>query len=288
MLILPTHIPCASTLRDRGHAVSEVPLRHRAEGAKCVLLLNLMPEKAACELQLASILVEAAEKGEQGVGGMDVQIIPVKIPGQTYKTTPMEHMLAFYEDICPDTFSSFPADSLLIVTGAPLENVAYEDVRYWSQLTTIMNWAAQGGVARTLNLCWASFAALYHFYRIPTHHLQEKCFGVYEVPYPVPTSRHITLHSADFANHPGLRITAESAATGPCVVEDDAHHMTNIMGHLEYEADRLHFEYVRDLSRGKPIKPAENYYKNDIPGEDNIMYSWRQAAITFYRNFLIG
>lgn len=243
-----------------------------------MLVLNLMPEKAACELQLGSILADAAES--------DLQIVPVKIPGQTYKNTPMEHMEAFYEDISPDTYSTFPRESLLIITGAPLENVAYEDVRYWKELTQIMDWAAQGGVAHTLNLCWAGFAALYHFFGIPTHHLPEKCFGVYEVPYPVPTSRHITLHREDFPDIPTLRISAESTQTGPSEVEDEAHHMTNILGHLEYEADRLHFEYERDLSRGKPIKPAENYYRNDIPSADNIIYSWREAAITFYRKVL--
>lgn len=295
MLYLPADIPCASVMRAAGHAVSEVPLGARVKGARPVLVLNLMPEKAACELQLARMLAPVA-------GECDLQFIPVKIPGQTYKTTPMSHMEAFYEDVGPDTYHTFPSHSLMIITGAPLEDVPYEDVRYWSAYCGILDWAAGGGVARTLTLCWAAFAALWHFDRVPTHHLAAKRFGVYmqqavESPVlagmsqggviPVPMSRHIELRAADFAGLSHLRILAGSEECGPTIIADASRRLTHIVGHLEYEPTRLHEEYVRDMAKGRPIQPAVNYYEGAEPDAAHIRYTWGHAAHCFYRNFLI-
>lgn len=294
MLYLPSHIPCAEILQSKGHSVCETPLGSRREGTRRVLLLNLMPEKAACELQLGRMIAPVADS-------VDIQVVPVKIPGQTYKTTPMSHMEAFYEDICPATFEQLGGpNTLLIITGAPLEDVAYEAVRYWHELGTIMDWAAQGGVVRTLNLCWAAFAALWWFEKVPTYHLPEKRFGVFSQQvtdcaelsgmgqnFPMPTSRHIELKEQDIACNPRLQIVANSAESGPGIIIDKGRHMTNIVGHLEYEAGRLHFEYQRDISKGKVIHPAQHYYIADSPDRDNLIYSWRDDALQFYRNFLI-
>lgn len=286
MLYLPCNIPCAAILRREGFGIAEVPLHHRQEGAKLVLLLNLMPEKAACELQIARMIAPVAEE-------IDIQVVPVKIPGQTYKTTPIEHLLSFYEDISPATFGNF-SHPLLIVTGAPLENVAYEDVRYWAELCEIFRWASSPAVERTLNLCWAAFAALYYIYGVPTHHLEEKRFGVYphQQPdgslMPIPISRHIELHREDLLPHAELRIVADSSECGPGILIDEARRMTHITGHLEYEAERLHFEYERDMSRGKPIHPACCYYENNVPAPENIRFSWHDVALLFYKKFLLG
>lgn len=293
MLYLPTHIPCASVLRSHGYGVTEVPLHHRQPGAIPVLLLNLMPEKAACELQIARQLVPISQE-------YDLQLIPVRIPGQTYKTTPMEHMLTLYEEIAPETFGSFPSESRLIVTGAPLENVPYADVRYWSQLCQIWEWASdERHVRSTLNLCWAAFAALWHHHAIPTHHLPFKRFGVYEytaqdVPalagmtptFPLPTSRHIEIRREDVLNSP-VQLVAESAESGPGILLDSERRMTHIVGHLEYEALRLHEEYERDLSRQLPIEPAEHYYLG-TPAAEHVTYAWEQASLNFYRNFILS
>lgn len=293
MLYLPEHIPCAQPLRDLGYEVAEVPLHHRQPEAIPVLLLNLMPEKAACELQIARQLAPISRE-------CDVQLIPVRIPGQTYKTTPMEHMLAFYEEIAPSTFASFPRQSRLIVTGAPLENVPYPDVRYWRELCQIWEWASDERHVRcTLNLCWAAFAALWHHHGIPTHHLSAKRFGVYEhtakeVPelagmtphFPLPTSRHIELHRDDVLQAP-VQLVAESAESGPGIILDRARRMTHIVGHLEYEPLRLHEEYERDLSRQLPISPAEHYYQG-APVAEHVSYTWEQASLNFYRNFILS
>lgn len=283
MLFLPCGIPCASTLKSAGHTIGEAELGVRIPHAQHILLLNLMPEKAACELQIARMLAPVGED-------RDIQIIPVKIPGQTYKTTPMAHMERFYLDLKPEEGHS---DDLLIVTGAPLENIAYEAVRYWQELTCLWDWAAQGGVARTLNICWAAFAVLHHFERIPTHHLAAKRFGLYvqqahDVPalrdmcpeFPMPISRHIELQSRDFVGHTRLEIVASHETCGPGVVIDNTRHMTHIIGHLEYEADRLQFEYERDLSRGKPIQKPYGYSPEN--------FSWHTAGLAFYRNFIVG
>lgn len=293
MLYLPAHIPCAEIIRQ-SYPVEEIPLGGRCAQARAVLVLNLMPEKAACELQIARMLAPVADDEHP------LQMIPVKIPGQIYKTTPMAHMEAFYEDLSPDTFSHFPSDALLIITGAPLENVAYEDVRYWAQLCEIFDWAAQGGVARTLNICWAGFAALWHYYGIPMRHTTEKLFGIFSqkvCPSSItrhlgnsclmPVSRHIALSAEDVNRFPELNIVAEDAHSGPGIIIDETRHMVHDLGHFEYEAERLHHEYLRDLSRGLPIQPAVNYYRDNIPDAEHIVFSWREDALTLYRNFII-
>lgn len=289
MLILPQGIPCAEILRSAHHSIHEVPLGARVPNATTLLLLNLMPEKAACELQIARMLAPVAKD-------IDLQVIPIKIPGQTYKTTPMSHMEAFYEDFVPQ--SELHADRL-IITGAPLENVAYPDVRYWRELCAIFDWAACGGADWTLNLCWAGFAALWYFDQVPTHHLESKQFGVFrydaqDIPvlhtmhphFMMPVSRHIEIRREDLTLCPHLQLAADSPVAGPGVVVDADRRMTHKLGHLEYEAGRLDFEYKRDLSKGMAIAEPQNYYNHNTEEGGSIDFSWEAAAKAFYRNFI--
>lgn len=172
MLYLPANLPAVPTLQAEGGEVAtyssaNAPREVFPAGTRRVLFLNLMPKKAETELDIARMLVNRSE---------DVALLPMKIAGQTYKTTPLSHMQAFYND-----FEAFANDHFdgLIITGAPVEHLPFEDVRYWKQLCDIMDWAATH-VHSTLCICWGAQAALYHLYGIPKYPLPAKMFGIFE------------------------------------------------------------------------------------------------------------
>ena len=154
MIYLPENIPAAGVLRSENHEVGTFCLKQRVKHVdRRILLLNIMPQKAVTELDIARMLAYA---------GVDVQVIPIRIDGQTYKCTPMEHMLSYYEP-----FSSVEPEKFdcLIITGAPLEQIPFESVRYWSELCHIMDWADEH-VCSTLYICWGAQAGLYHHYGV--------------------------------------------------------------------------------------------------------------------------
>ena len=290
MLFLPQHLPAADLLRAEGYAVSEYPLgavpASSGTAGRRILFLNLMPQKAVTELDIARTLAAT---------GQDVTLLPMKIAGQTYKTTPQAHMDAFYRD-----FEAFAAEHFdgLIVTGAPVEHLAFEEVRYWPQLCHIMDWARQH-VRTTLYICWGAQAALYHIYGIPKYSLPEKRFGIFfqnvldsQLPllrglapaFLMPNSRHTEVRRADFQGS-GARIVAESAESGVGVAVGGDGREVFVVGHLEYEPLTLDKEYRRDLAKGLPIHLPEHYYANDDPAA-GVAHTWKSAAIRFYGNWL--
>lgn len=206
----------------------------------------------------------------------------------------MSHMQAFYLD-----FDEVEADYYdgIIITGAPVEQIPFEEVRYWPQLCHIMDWA-QTHTEKALYVCWGAQAGLYHLYGIPKYPLPEKKFGIFTqrvvskksemmeglVPsFPMPNSRHTEVRRTDIIplEKQGLRILAESDESGVGVVADTILQNVFIVGHLEYAADTLHREYQRDLSRNLPIHAPEHYYNDE--GLPN--FCWQHAAVTFYRNW---
>lgn len=277
-------LPAAAALKREGVAVWDVcpaglrPLR--------VLFLNLMPQKEQTELDILRSLAHAA---------LPVEVVPVKIAGQTYKTTPMEHMRAFYTDV--DTLMDGTFDGL-VVTGAPVEHLAFEDVRYWAPLCTIMDWA-RTHVRSTLYICWGAQAALYHHYGIPKYALPEKMFGIFpqrvlsavplfdgmERPFPMPNSRHTEVRVADFPAGSDVRPVAVSDESGMGVAIGRGGREIYVAGHLEYEPATLEREYRRDVSRGLPIALPRHYYHGDDPAQ-GIDYSWQRACATFYANWV--
>ena len=290
MLHLPQDLPIISTLREEGAAVApfcqraflQVP---RPEG-KTVLLLNLMPQKEVTELDIARMMAGREE---------DVHLLLVKISGQTYKTTPQEHMDRFYvnfEDLAAQTFDR------LIVTGAPVEHLPFEEVRYWQQLCGIMDWA-ETHVRSTLYVCWGAQAGLYHHYSIPKYALPAKMFGIFPQrildpaspllrglpdPFPMPNSRHTEVRATDFRDLP-VRIIAQSEESGVGIASTPSCHQVFIVGHFEYAAETLQNEFLRDRSKGLPIAPPRHYYQDDDPHRE-VCFSWRDAARTFYGNWL--
>lgn len=249
-------------------------------------LLNLMPHKAVTDTDIIRALQTVR---------MPIRLIPLRIKGQTYKTTPAEYVDSYYT-----SFDEAAAAGLdrLIVTGAPLEQMPFEQVRYWTQLCDIMDWADRQ-VERTLYICWGAQAALYHFYGIAKHPLAGKCFGIFthqnlhpELPlmqhmgdsFPMPHSRHTTVRRDDIlaARNQGLLLLAESAESGPGIAGTADRRRTFVFGHFEYGPATLDNEYHRDLSRGLPISEPLHYYAPD----GKIPFAWQQAARTFYTDWV--
>lgn len=283
-LFVTNGLPAAAQLRAAGVDIRDsVPAGTRPLR---VLLLNLMPQKEVTERDILTALSHAA---------LPVEVVPVRIPGQRYKTTPQAHMQAYYTDF--DRLEGGTFDGL-VVTGAPVEHLPFEDVRYWPQLCHIMDWAAEH-VRSTLYICWGAQAALYHRFGIPKHALPAKRFGIYgqrvlrQIPllegladsFPMPNSRHTEVRREDFPAREGLDIVAESGESGIGVALSNAGREIYIVGHLEYEPATLEKEYLRDRSKGLPIALPEHYYVHDSPAE-GISFSWRDAAARFYANWV--
>ncbi len=283
-LLLPSEMPCVKELAAETFTLHNW---REAEVGKRVLFLNLMPQKEVTELDIARTLASASDCA--------VQLLPMKIAGQEYKNTSADHMDACYldfEEYADDTFSHF------IVTGAPLEQMPFEYVRYWPQLQRIMRWA-DSHVAHTLYICWGAQAGLYEFYGIQKHDLPNKMFGIFSQnvlcpasplmqgltpAFLMPNSRHTEVKAEDIALHAseGLQLLAQSEESGVGVAATADCKRTFIVGHLEYEPLTLHNEYHRDLSKGLPIEQPRHYYAPD----GTVNYSWQQSAQRFYANWL--
>ena len=263
MLFLPQSMPAINILRKEGADIATFDKNNISgfpQGTLRILFLNLMPQKAVTELDIARVICRHHRPAA---------LLPMKIANQTYKTTPPEHMERFYTDF--EYFENAPNPHFdgMIVTGAPVEHLPFENVRYWTQLCHIMNWA-EAHVRSTLYICWGAQAALQHLYGIPKHQLPAKKFGVFiqkklagDAPilrhlpenFPMPNSRHTEVQRKDIERHP-LHIVAESEESGVGIVTSaDGTQQIFIVGHLEYEPKTLHNEYQRDLSKDSPSLP---------------------------------
>lgn len=281
MILLPPNLKHANPLltdyllgTKQEYRAITAPLR--------ILLLNLMPEKATTEEEMVRMLEGS---------GYDIELILTKLSGQSYKTTPQSYMEEFYTDFEHLSHEKYEG---MIVTGAPIEHLDFEVVRYWEKLQQVMDWAKQH-VRSTLYLCWGAQAALYHHWNIAKHPLKEKMFGVF--PYQIlqdnslfqglspefrmPTSRHTEVLLSDCLSTQGLDILAHSDTAGVGVALSSEHKAIYITGHLEYALPRLHNEYQRDLSKGKKIHAPLYYYKDGQP-----LFSWKEDALTIYHNWV--
>lgn len=283
-IFLPQGMSCSEVLQTSTYSLHDW---QGVGGCLRVLFLNLMPVKVDTELDIARTLSFSTKR--------KVQILPMKIKGQTYKTTPMEHMEQLYLDF--EEFAPYRFDRL-IITGAPLEQMPFEEVRYWPQLQQIMHWA-DDHVERTLYICWAAQAGLYEHYGINKYALKNKMFGIFDQrvlcsgsflmrglapSFKMPNSRHTEVRLVDVerASGKGLQLIAASNESGVGVMTSQDCRRTFIVGHLEYAADTLDKEYKRDLSKNLPIKAPLHYYNE----EKQIAFSWQGDATKFYRNWL--
>lgn len=287
-LKLPNNLPAIEALKeenifvmddDRANSQDIRPLR--------IAILNLMPIKERTEIDLIRLLSNTP---------LQLDITFMKVPGHESKNTSSDHMEQFYisfEDLIDQKFDG------MIITGAPLEHLEYEQVTYWPWIQTIFDWAMTH-VTSTMYICWAAQAALYHFYNVPKYQLPEKMFGVFKhhsldpkAPifrgfddvFYMPQSRHSEVRAEDIEKVKELSIMAESWESGVYMVMAREGREIFVTGHSEYAPDTLDSEYKRDLSKGLPIQPPINYYKDNDPSQE-IIVRWRSTANLFFANWL--
>ena len=252
-----------------------------------IALLNLMPLKEDTEIQLLRALSNTP---------LQVELTILNTETHVGKNTPLSHLNKFYS-----TFSDIRDQKFdgLIITGAPVEQMAFEEVNYWDELKEIMDWSDRN-VTSTLHICWGAQAGLYYHYGIQKHLLPEKMFGIYEhrvlkrkTPlvrgfddvFLAPHSRHTGIDQEAVFNHPALTVLAVSDTAGPLIILAEEGKRIFVTGHPEYDRLTLHQEYVRDRSKGLPIAVPYNYYPEDNP-ENRPLLTWRAHANTLYTNWL--
>lgn len=252
-----------------------------------IVILNLMPLKEDTELQLFRALSNTP---------LQVEITLLMVESHNSKNTSMSHLNKFYQTFPEISKKHFDG---MIITGAPVEKLAFEDVDYWEELTRIFDWC-ETHVTSTVYLCWAAQASLYYHYGIQKHLLPQKMFGLFRhkiydrrVPllrgfddyFMAPHSRHTEVRVEDVRNHPELTVLADSEKAGLFLAMAQEGKKIFVMGHPEYDRVTLDKEYHRDLSKGMEIRIPENYYENDDP-ETVPPLMWRSHANNLYTNWI--
>ncbi len=252
-----------------------------------IAILNLMPLKITTETDLIRLLSNSPLQ-------LEVQLMKVK--AHTSKNTPIEHMKAFYRDFDDMKYEKYDG---MIITGAPVEHLEYENVNYWDEISGIFEWA-KTHVTSTLYICWAAQAGLYYHYGIPKYPLPEKMFGIFpqhslapQLPifrgfddvFCMPHSRHTEIRREDIEKVPELTIIAESPISGVSMVMARDGREIFITGHSEYSPLTLDTEYKRDLGKGLDIHMPYNYYKDDDP-EKGPVVTWRAHGNLMFQNWL--
>ena len=287
-LKIPNNLPAVKTLHDenifvmthtRASSQDIRPLR--------IVLLNLMPKKIETETQLSRLL---------GNTPLQIELELVRMKSHESSNTSQEHLLSFYKTF--DEIQDRRFDGM-IITGAPIEDLDYEDVDYWPELCRIMDYSKEN-VYSTIHLCWGALAGLYYHFGVRKVHLPEKMFGVFEhrVVRPsnplvrgfdevfyAPHSRWAGLNRADIDATPELRMLAESDVAGPMLLSTESGRQIFVIGHPEYDKYTLDAEYRRDLAAGKDIHVPVNYYPNDDPNRDPL-FRWRAHGHLLYTNWL--
>lgn len=287
-LTLPDKLPAIELLKHENIFVMD---HTRAMGQDIrplkIVVLNLMPLKITTETDLVRLLSNTP---------LQVEIEFMKIKSHTSKNTPIEHMKAFYTDFEQLRERKFDG---MIITGAPVEQMDFEEVTYWNEITDIFDWA-RTHVTSTLFICWAAQAGLYHYYGVPKYPLKEKMFGVFkhhmlapmhpifrgfDEEFYVPHSRHTEVRKADILARPELTLLSESDRSGVHLVMARGGREFFVTGHSEYSPMTLDTEYHRDLDKGLPIQMPEGYYINDDPNK-GVRLRWRAHANLLFTNWL--
>lgn len=252
-----------------------------------IAIVNLMPTKVTTETQLLRLL---------GNTPLQIEISLVHMANHISKNVGQDHLEKFYinsTDVFKHKFDG------MIITGAPVEQLDFEQVDYWKELCDIMDYA-RTNVYSTLYICWGAQAGLYHHFGIPKYSLDKKMFGIFKNKrstgpdpllrgfddfFPIPQSRHTTIHKEDIIKHSELTILAESEDVGVTIVKTKDNREIFMTGHLEYDSDTLKKEYFRDIEKDLEINIPENYFPYDNPSlEPNS--TWRSIAHLFYSNWL--
>jgi homoserine O-succinyltransferase len=264
---------------NRAHKQDIRPLR--------IVILNLMPLKITTETDLIRLLSNTP---------LQIDIRFMKLKSHTPKNTPIEHMMMFYKDF--DELAKENYDGM-IVTGAPVETMEFEDVEYWNEIVKIFDWA-RNHVQSTLYICWAAQAGLYHLYGIPKYHLDRKMFGIFptrplrpKLPifrgfdneFYMPQSRHTEVRRSDIEKVKDLTIIAESPESGVSMVMARGGREFFITGHLEYAPETLDKEYKRDVGKRSDVGLPLHYYVEDDP-KKGVHVFWRAHANLLFQNWI--
>lgn len=285
---IPNKLPATQTLhRENIFVITETRAMKQDIRPLKILLLNLMPKKIETETQLSRLL---------GNTPLQVELEFLQTATHSSKHTSSDHMISFYKTF--DEVKHMKFDGM-IITGAPVELMKFEDVDYWGELCEIMEWS-KTNVTSTFHICWAAQAALYYHYGIEKHTLDKKLFGIFphhadykksillrgfDDEFMVPHSRHTTVLREDILKHDELKILASSEEAGVYIVSTDKGRQIFVTGHSEYDADTLKNEYLRDKNAGLPIDIPKNYFPDDDESKEPVV-SWRSSANLLYSNWL--
>ncbi len=285
---IPNDLPAVKTLYEENiFVMPETRATSQDIRPLKILLLNLMPKKIETETQLSRLL---------GNTPLQVEMTLIRTASHQSKNTSAEHLLAFYKTFADVREENFDG---MIITGAPVEQIPFEEVEYWQELCEIMEWSLTH-VHSTLHICWGAQAGLYYHYGIQKKPLPEKLFGVFphyavykqsmllrgfDDVFMVPHSRHTTVAEADILADSRLKLLAKSDKAGVYAVSARNGKHFFITGHPEYDAATLRQEYLRDLAAGKPIHIPENYFPDDNPEKAPVV-TWRGHSNLIYSNWL--
>ena len=285
---IPNDLPARTTLEAEG-----VMIMREADAARQDIrplhigLLNLMPNKIKTETQFARLL---------GATPLQVELTLVKITNHVARHTPSDHMISFYrnwEDVKSEKFDGF------IVTGAPIEQMPFEEVTYWDELRQIFDWT-QTNVHASFNICWGAQAAVHHFHGMPKYDLPQKAFGVYRHrnlspashylrgfsdDFSIPVSRWTEVRRDDIPTDSGMTVLMESDEAGLCLIDDPVHRALHMFNHIEYDSNSLGEEYFRDRNAAVPIAMPRNYFPNDDAARQP-ENRWRSHAHLLFGNWI--
>ena len=284
---IPSKLPAFEILKSEGvNVMSNADADRQDIRPLKIGLLNLMPLKIQTENQFSRLI---------GSTPLQIELTLIRMSEHKSKHTSSDHMKSFYksfEDIKEQKFDG------LIITGAPIEHLEFNEVTYWNELKTIFEWT-QNNVHSTFGVCWGGMAMINHFHNVEKHILGKKVFGCHRCQVTDPTSRFLTGFSDDLVIpvsrwtenktseilKAGLKILIDSETSGPCLVEDEKHNALYIFNHFEYDKETLKQEYDRDIKNNTPINIPMNYYPNDDP-EMPPLNKWRSHAHLLYGNWI--
>ena len=285
---IPNDLPATGTLQQENIFVMTADRAIRQDIRPLeIVVLNLMPTKIATETQLSRML---------GNTPLQVNLELMHTTSHVAKNVAQEHLLTFYKSFDEIRHRKFDG---MVITGAPVEHLKFEDVDYWPELCEIMEWS-KTNVHSTLHICWGAQAGLYYHYGIHKYELPEKLFGVFEhrADYKrsillrgfddvfwVPHSRHTTILREDVEKVPELKLLASSEKAGVYALMNSRGRQIFVTGHSEYDADTLKTEYLRDKNQGLPIHVPENYFPNDDDTQEPVV-RWRSHANLLFSNWL--
>lgn len=287
-LRLPDKLPAIELLKHENIFVMDYSRAHMQDIRPLkMVILNLMPLKITTETDLIRLLSNTP---------LQIEVNFMKLKSHTPKNTPIEHMMMFYRDFEAMKDEKFDG---MIITGAPVESLDYEQVTYWDEMQRIFAWA-RTHVTSTLYICWAAQAGLYYHYGIPKYPLPKKMFGIFrqrplmpQLPifrgfddvFNMPHSRHSEIRREDVLAHQELQLIADSDDCGVSIVMARGGREFFITGHLEYAPNTLDKEYRRDKDVRDDVELPRNYYRGDDPDNEPVV-SWRAHANLFYSNWI--